>query len=370
MLIENNVDVNIKDIYGNTPFIYMLKYSKKNKDIYNALVNAGAFIDYILFNDENFINNIILNDYFIELYINKKIRVKYDNDSVADIISTPLIFAIKLNHVGFIKTLLNNNIKVDEIDDEKNDPLIVASKINNSEIIELLNEYFKKFNFGSEQVSTEVKNDINNDSVNNSKISEIDLKEDEIRKLYKEDYNIDFKCNENDDNCYTEFYLASLNGNTLMINTLFESNKQCDMFDANKQSSKYKFTPLMMLIVKGDYENAKLFLENHADPNVRDIYNNTPLMYMLKYSKYNVDIYNLLIENGAYIDYKLFLNSNFVYSIIKNFLFIRHLINKKIRINYEDDNEIKLVTKPLIFSIETNYSKFVEEILKNNVNIN
>ena len=403
LLLENKADVNIKDIYGNTPLIYMLKYSKENKNIYDLLINNGAYIDYHLFKDEIFINNIISNKYFINLFLNKKIRVKYENDSEDKIVSTPLTFAIKLNNILFIQSLLNNNIKFDEIDNENNDPLMAATKIGNSEIIVLLKNYYKEKNHPintqqqtqqqqppppppqqqqypqqQQQQQPQQKEEYvqikNKDSSNiSSGVSEIkesgDKDENNVvkkRNVYNEDYNIDFKLEE--ENCidYPELYMASLSGNTMMINVLLENGD----FDINEQASKYKFSPLMMLIVKEDYENAKLFLERNANANIRDINNNTPLIYMLKYSKFNGDIYDLLIENGAFIDYKLFNNHNFIASLIENFLFIRHFINKRIIIHYEDENKIELITNPLIFSIKTNYTKFVEVLLKNNVNIN
>jgi len=62
----------------------------------------------------------------------------------------------------------------------------------------------------------------------------------------------------------------------------------------------------MILIFNEDYENARYLLENHVDVNIKDKFNNTPFIYMLKYLKFNEPIYQLLIENGATIDYELF----------------------------------------------------------------
>ena len=470
LLIKSNANVNIKDIYGNTPLTFMLKYSFINEEIYDLLIKHDAYVDYDKFKDNEFINSIIKNEVFIKLYVNKVMKVKYNNEMESTAITTPLIFAINLNDVKFIEILLNKNIKIDELDKDGNDPVSVANKMGNQDIIKLINNYssinimnnnerkikndIKKYEKGSsgnnignenkpmknefindsnikediKKVSknnnnTNIKEDIKevskNNNNNNNNIKE-DIKEvsknnninnikEDIKESYKginnniviinkdkininsiekniesnkstevqlrevkfndeqisnKEYNINDLDNENI-NDYPELHIGCIHGDTDMINILLEMGD----FNINERAGKYKITPLMLLIIKEDYVNAKYFIEKDADVNIRDINNNTPFIYMLKYSKINEEIYDLLLEHDAYIDYELFKNYNFVKSIIQNSSFIKLYINKKIKVKHSSNSETIIITEPLITSININNVDFVKALLNNKINI-
>eukprot|EP00833_Pecoramyces_ruminatium_P002212 jgi/Orpsp1_1/1176244/evm.model.c7180000056932.1 len=175
-------------------------------------------------------------------------------------------------------------------------------------------------------------------------------------------------------NTYTELHISCIMGNTNMIKLLLDSN----LFNINEQSGKYKLTPLMLLIIKE--ENAKFLLRYKPDVNISDIYNNTPFIYMLKYSKLNEDIYQLLIDNNAYIDYKLFINdTSFSKCVYNNSLFVKFFINKKIKIKLLNINQFVTIKNPLSFIKRTNpkyinilykYPEYNEMVLNNNGTLN
>ncbi|KAG4107367.1 ankyrin [Neocallimastix lanati (nom. inval.)] len=529
LIIEHDADVNIRDIYSNTPFMYMLKYSKINEEIYKLLINHGAFIDYKLFKKPHFIDTIIKNSVFIKLYINKEIKIKYEDKNESVLISEPLIFSVKLKHYHFIEQLLKNGINTDERDKDNNNPISTAEKNNDQKTIELLKKYKKSSN--EKEIITEKNNikeknikeinkkeknvketnekdnskkeinkkeinkkeinkkeinkkeinkkeinkkeinkkeinkkeinkkEINKKEINKKEINKKEINKKEINKkeINKKEKNVEEtnkkeinkkeenikennenetnkkeknvkEANENEanekevnkkennlkeiniketneevnnvnkDNTsinveihnvenlnnnnyedekydidisdeslyeYSILQISCIKGNIDMIEVLLSSQTE----DINKTFSDYKLTSLMFLIISENYECAKLLLKFNPDVNIKDIYGNTPFIYMLKNLKINKEIYELLIDKGSYINNSLFNDNKFIHQLIKNEVFIELLINRSIKID-GSNNVIKTIRQPLIFAIKRNQYDLTKVLIDHNANIN
>ncbi|ORX75921.1 ankyrin [Anaeromyces robustus] len=359
-------DVNIKDIFGNTPFTYMLKHSKIDENVYNILIQHGAFIDYNLFKNERFINNIVNNELFWKLFIDKKIKVKYENIKKDNLIIDPLKFSVELNNYKFFVTLLNHCLKFNDLNINNSDLLVVPScnnKNDNNSNNNNNNNKVKVKDDTDDEVKENVKNKEKGKIKNKNHINNENKKE--SNNIFNENYDI--SVNDKDINNYPALHLSCLKGNNEIIRLLLLNIDKFNI-DINEKAGRYQFTPLMLLIYKEDYSNAKLYIENNADVNIRDIYNNTPFIYMLKYSKFNEELYEILIDHDAFIDYDLFLNNNFIEKIIKSKILIEFYKNKKIKIKYQNDKIIG-VTKPFNFALKLNNLSFIEILLKNNIDI-
>jgi len=59
------------------------------------------------------LSRITINSTFIEIYMNKKIRMRSKDGNIS-LITEPLIFAIRTGNKEFVRTLLKNNINLNE----------------------------------------------------------------------------------------------------------------------------------------------------------------------------------------------------------------------------------------------------------------
>eukprot|EP00833_Pecoramyces_ruminatium_P005413 jgi/Orpsp1_1/1179445/evm.model.c7180000069391.1 len=402
LLINNNANVNIRDIYNNTPLIYMLKYLKQNEEIYKLLIDHGSFIDEELFNNKLFISQIIKNNLFIKLYINKEIKILSKKNKTTEIINKPLLFAINLNHIEFIECLLNNGIDINEKDDNNISIIDMINQYNiNKKIKKLIDNYIINhpvdINNKIKTFDNNAVNDNNNDNdtvIDNNKINNndenelIDIKIKEINNDISNENDIEYKnfllfnekydknyYNENDNNSdFSELFKTCIQNNKEMIKFYVESK----IFNVHETFGYYQFCPLMLFIYNEDYENAKYLINNMLNVNIRDVYNNTPFIYMLKYLKQNEEIYDLLINNGAYIDHDLFNNDIFLEQLYKNSLFNKYYMNDKINLCINNNglllkncnNIIRNLLKSYCLKNKKDVSKFENKKEKLNIDNN
>ena len=79
---------------------------------------------------------------FIKFFIDRQVKVRYERNDQIELISAPLIFSINLNHTGFVRTLLDHQISLNERDENGNDPWKVIQIENiNIEIVKLIENY-------------------------------------------------------------------------------------------------------------------------------------------------------------------------------------------------------------------------------------
>ncbi|KAG4104489.1 hypothetical protein H8356DRAFT_1329704 [Neocallimastix lanati (nom. inval.)] len=83
---------------------------------------------YLLENHVDIMNFLI----FIKFFIDRQVKVRYERNDQIELISAPLIFSINLNHTGFVRTLLDHQISLNERDENGNDlwKLIQIENIN------------------------------------------------------------------------------------------------------------------------------------------------------------------------------------------------------------------------------------------------
>jgi len=415
---KNIIDVNIKDMYNNTPFVYMLKHSKINKEVYELLISSGAYIDITLFNDNNFIQQIINNDVFITLFIDKKIRVK-GNTSEINTIKEPLIFSINTNNYDFVKTLIKYNISIDETDQNNNDPLMIANRSDNKKIKKLVKSYFKsdksrvnngltnnnngiilnsnksRFNIEKEQsksnknIDSPSKLDILNEKKQNQSNTTVEIthgkEQDKSNNVSKLEVLDKKKHNKSDTTID-----ASPKLKVLSKRTQNKSDKTIEKYPQQKASIKEKNTEYLIKKINnelnnedsvsqflyycesGSKEKVKVLLRNwdiKNNINEKDNKGNTAIIYMLKSSIFDEEIYDLFIKNGGYIEQELFNNKDFINQIISNEKFIDLYIRKKIWIYNGNLNPIK-ITEPLIFAIKINNIEFIKVLMNHNISTN
>ncbi|ORX61104.1 ankyrin [Piromyces finnis] len=396
LLLHNGSNVNIKDIYGNTPFIYMLKHNLINTEIYKSLINHGAYIDYELFKNNEFLNNIIKNKEFIKLYIEKKIKVKYDGKCKALVINDPLTFAVKLDNYDFVNSLFDNDIKCDELFKSVDNPLEIVNENRNKNISQLLFKHYKDEALNNENIknsysdsddsyyydsddsyfSPVINKKINYENyqgINYPSYNEIPEEENDESELiidFKENYDYDV-FNNKDNYEYPELHYAFINNKSDIVKIMIQYNEYVKYI--NEPFGEYQFTPIMISIFLENYDIAQFILENVEFINVnnRDIYKNTPFMFMLKYNKVNEDIYNSLIKREAFVDINLFKNKMFIHQICNNEIFIKLLLDKKIRVSYDEtSNKIYVIEQPLIFAIHFNATELIDKLIDKKADIN
>eukprot|EP00833_Pecoramyces_ruminatium_P002362 jgi/Orpsp1_1/1176394/evm.model.c7180000057442.1 len=257
LLKEITIDVNIRDKYNNTPFIYMLKYLKVNGKVYELLISHGAFIDYELFENYKFMEQIIKNPLFLKIFVINKFKIKY-NQEIREILN-PLEFFIHLKNNKINQYFnINNDENILSIDNDNNNNVVDDVNDVDDDNDDDADDKFK--------LHQENKNDNNNN---------VEIKNNTLTFNENYDKNI---FNKNDDTIeiiYPEFHLACIKGNEMMINMFIES----EIYNLNQQSGDYKFSPLMILIINENYESAEILLRKTINVNLHDKFNNTPFIY-------------------------------------------------------------------------------------------
>jgi ankyrin repeat protein len=157
----------------------------------------------------------------------------------------------------------------------------------------------------------------------------------------------------------------------LHIATNFQLSDICTLFlnmkaNVNIQDVKYEFTPLHYCVSIGDTNIMNILLDNHANPNLQDIYGNTPLHYCIsensnsclmtlinyKYKNYVLN-YNLW-NNQSMIPIHIF----FVDYSDEKIYYINKLISMS-NINFKDNNGNNLLHYLAMHNLWKKYKSYI-----------
>eukprot|EP00833_Pecoramyces_ruminatium_P005897 jgi/Orpsp1_1/1179929/evm.model.c7180000071398.1 len=357
LLLNSN---NIKDKYlknFNNDITHPLYYIYKNRNENNIrinkfiykLINIGIYIDIQWLKNEEYIKYMINNKEYLKAIKEGKLKIR-NEDSITNInnINDLLNFTINKDLTILMKNLLKiENYPFSEIDLDE-DPLLVALKLRKVPYIKLLlecNFFFKDKKDNKKNILyTLIKN---NDS--------------EIFKLFKEKlYQEEFECYIEDFindiirngkkqiiKQYLKFLIDNLDKNEYNNYNMIENfvNEKCKYksiihnqcytgnlkflkkylsisnAEINKKDKEDDNIPLMVSLKYKQYHISKYLLSLEGiDVNIKNKKGYTPLIYMIKYKIDEEEIFKAIIEKDKYIN-----NSNYykgmtplIYAIIKN----------------------------------------------------
>jgi ankyrin repeat protein len=305
----------------------------------------------------------------LETFINKINKTKQEFDfNIRDKYGNYIIqYIINNNQIDILKKLLENDIKIDILDNDNNSILNHPIKYNNQEIINIICEYDKK-NIGISIFDYKDKGDKTLFHLavvyNNLDILKI------LLKYYK---NINIR----DNNGYNILHLAIYNRNFeiteyILKNTNIKINDKINTgenalhiaintqedkitellldydININEQDYSYDFTPLHYAINLGNKKIIKKLIKKGANINIQDIYGNTLLHYCIV--EKNIEIldyiinlkidtgYNLWnIDGNTPLHLLLMVNQENIINIDKNIL-IKFVENTNLNIPNNDGN--------------------------------
>ncbi len=118
----------------------------------------------------------------------------------------------------------------------------------------------------------------------------------------------------------------------------FEALKKLVEYDVNLDIISKGIYPLLIPIKNENIEIMKYLLENGADVNIKDMSGYSPLMNLISFDKNNLDMIDLLINNGAKLED---INNNGATPLILacyhfNTQVIKHLVDKNANVNATD----------------------------------
>lgn len=335
ILIQNNIDINIKDIFNKTVLCYAIL--KNNYNLIKLFIENNADIN-IYYNDIDTPLFYAIKNNNIELV---KLLIKYNVDLNKKNKNNelPIIYVITHNQINILKLLLNsnciipNNIIIDINNNKFNMPLIIYTiKYCNSIISVLLIENNIKINYIDKYdnnllyyailydkpkiVSKLYEEQLNINHINNKGESltkyihntqngyyilyillnnniNLNIIKSYFLTRYIINYNLNFilliaekiKYNFNDKkykyNKYTDLtilHLVSINKHNEVLMYFLKDNIK----DINNNDNKYKLSPLFFSMLSNNIKNIELLILNGADINKLDINNNNIIQFALK----------------------------------------------------------------------------------------
>ena len=231
-MIETNdtLDINIRDTQSNYLLTYAVRFNKL--DIVSLLLNKGAKYDIVDKMERSILYDAIESDF-------------------ANIIK--LILEFSENNIGIMITDirdLNGNI-----------PLHYAIKFKNVNIVELLMKYKSNPYI------------IDNDGYNALHLAVRSGSNDIVRCIVKMMTNLDTKTIKGE----TSLHIAiNYQYNSISKILLKEGS------DPNIIDNENEFSPLHYAVGWNNLEIVDSLMQYNADPNIQDIYGNTPIMYCIK----------------------------------------------------------------------------------------
>jgi len=132
-IIQDGIDINAKDKYGDTALIYAA--NKSNLDFIDILVNNGADVNIVLKDKSNLlINAIIKDDYKL---VSKLLNLGINTDIRHQDIYTPLFLAtLRVNLI--VKELINNKVNIDDVSTETNITALMEAVTKSEKIVDIL----------------------------------------------------------------------------------------------------------------------------------------------------------------------------------------------------------------------------------------
>eukprot|EP00833_Pecoramyces_ruminatium_P003156 jgi/Orpsp1_1/1177188/evm.model.c7180000060509.1 len=292
-LLNHNVNVNVYDKFGRTPFYYACQYHQEQivKDLlssnqirlenYTRDPNILSFLIYLCQS-----GNVLLFDYFIQKGFNL-----YFKDYKG---CTPLLIAVEYHQINMIAYLLDKNLNVHDRDNEGKSAIIYAMtdrRLNGNRSMgdsKYYDEYKKimelLLNHGANA------NDKNRSGVTPIMIACSKNQQDIVEMLINHGANIHDTSSLN----LTPLIFACQNDNVEIVDLLVSRGANINHQDENGS------TPLIHAIRERNLNIIRYFIQHGADINVRDHSNQTPLIHACS-TRY-IDAIKLLLENGADIN--------------------------------------------------------------------
>ncbi len=277
LLIQKGMDVNepyLKKNSTSTTALIEASTVKGNKNIVETLLFAGADVN------------------AVETDINK----------------TALHMAIQHSDNDTIKLLIQSKANVNHIDNEGNAPIDIATKMNNTDIVNLLikngapNDLTRAIKYGVNDKVEElltVSNNINAVDQNGNTPLSLAIKESNVelvKIILDKDANINqISFIDNYHYEYSPLMIASQNGNKEIINLLIENGADVNFVNNSSMSALMVVTFDRHLISPEQIEIMKSLLDAGANPNLSMIENETTLDRVWG----NIVASKLLIDNGA-----------------------------------------------------------------------
>ncbi|KAG4107372.1 ankyrin [Neocallimastix lanati (nom. inval.)] len=399
---DQSLDVNCKDVFGETAMSYLLKNLDYDDEIIELLYKKDYYFNKIDFKDENRLKYIMKCISLLKLFIERGIKLKTKKNEIT-IIKTPVIFSVKNNIKNLLISLLNLRADANEKDNDNKSPLYYAIFNNNIDLIHILLNYNANINEEIMSGKTALiyviennKENIFNNIIQNRNIKDnldaiiqyvydyaLRLKNFDIitflvERFKDKEYNIytplNNLLNSNkfdlpkiiNDNGWNLLHYASHTGNVKLLTLMLKGSLQLDI---NKKCNDGS-TPLMLSIKNEKFECAAHLIDNYADVNIYDGNGDTPLVYMLNHdSSFNDYIFDNLIKKGAFFPIKYIYDIDYLKRIINNKWVMKKITYQGLKIENEN-GEIRSVTNSLIYAAKHSNNIFAEELIRNGSTIN
>lgn len=257
LLIDNGMNVNEQyEKNDSTTSTALIEAStvKGNKKVVEILLSAGADVN------------------AVETYLNK----------------TALMMAIEYGDNDTAKLLIKSKSNVNHIDNESNTPIDIASKMGNTDIVNLL-----------------IKNDAPNDLTRAIKYGVTD----KVESLLTASIDI----NAIDQNGDTVLTLAIKENNINLVKLILDKGADVNLIsDINDYN--FKYSPLMIASQNGNKEMVKLLIENGADVNHINSYSMSALMTTIydrsEITPEKIEVIKILIDAGADVNLSVIENES------------------------------------------------------------
>ena len=216
-----------------------------------------------------------------------------------------LTYAILFNKVDIVTILLENNAKIDIVDNEYRSIIYYAINLQYDKILDLLLENNKN-NIGVSILHIKDKN-------GNMPLHYAVKFENEyaLNKILEYKGNPDLKDNNDYNSLHLAIYTRNINIIKKIIKHIANINNRCkngetalhlacnlqlyeickllveNNIDVNIQDYEHDFTALHYAVTLGNLQIVKLLLENKAQPNLQDVYGNTALHHSIIENNYS-----------------------------------------------------------------------------------
>jgi len=350
LLIERNVQVDVIDKFGKTPFIYACQC--RQEVIVKLLVSTNqihftqyhqnreiySFLCYLCrCGDTNLLNYFIQNGFSLDS--------KNYNGNI------PLLIAVEYQQLDVIQYLLNHHVDIHDKDSRGKSAIILAmsdkrlkSKIVDFELLKKIKQILEiLLNHGA---------DVNDKDKNGYSLLMIACQtghKEIVELLIRHGANI----HETTSSGYTPIILACQNGYVDVVDVLVQQGANLH------QPDERQLTPLIHAIQGRHMKVIEYLVQHDADVNVRDQQGHTPLIYA-SYTR-NVEIMKYLLDNGAEINIQdhrgescLIQSIGYNYeSVVRlllqyhaNILLLDH--NRKSALDYAKERNLGIIEKLLI----------------------
>ena len=310
-MVENGIDINHKNSWGETPLA--VAYRRGHKDLIKYLVKNGADTDVI--NIENH-DRPILHHFVLE---NDKDMVKFLIENGADpnkkdqLNYTALLFAVDKNNHEMVKYLIENGADPNIRHKYNKRSAIDNAVINDDiELVKYLRKHGARVNAVNGTSGTALSAFWNRNRAmleylvdegakidGPSLIDRVRNSEDLVNLDYLEGSGTLLNLNSSAENKWGNSALpdAASDNNLFLVKYLIKEGA-----DVNSKRDYQGRTGLMLTAEKGDFDIVKYLVDNKADVNLKDDYLDTALILAAKNGRF--DIVRFLVEHGADLNSK------------------------------------------------------------------